>query len=57
MRETIIQFAIQKLLCRSQDYKISGDIKREFAIMSRRLALDFDTIVCNGKEKEAAEGN
>ncbi len=53
----MVQFAIQKLLCGSQDHKISGDTKREFAIMSRRLALDFDTTVCNGKEKQEAERN
>jgi len=53
----MVDFAIQKLLCASKDYKVSGDTRREFAIMSRRLALDFDTTVCDGKEKQEAERN
>ena len=53
----MVDFAIQKLLCAAKDYNISGDTEREFAIMSRRLALDFDTTVCDRKEKQEAELN
>jgi hypothetical protein len=56
VRDTMIDFAIQKLLCCLWPNN-SLDTGRQFAVMSRRLALDFDTTVCDGKEREEAERN
>jgi hypothetical protein len=53
----MVNFAIQKLLCGQPVSRIVGNTELEFAVMSRRLALDFDTTVCNGDDKSSAERN
>jgi hypothetical protein len=53
----MVDFAIQKLLCGQPMSRIVGNTELEFAVMSRRLALDFDTTACNGEEKSDAERN
>jgi hypothetical protein len=50
-------FAIQKLLCGQPISRLIGNTELEFAVMSRRLALDFDTTFCNGEDKSEAERN
>jgi hypothetical protein len=53
----MVDFAIQKLLCGQPISRIIGNTELEFAVMSRRLALDFDTTFCNGEDKSEAERN
>ena len=59
VQDTIVIFAIEKLLCRSWTggEHLAISIGEQFAVMSRRLALDFNTAVCSGSVRRNAENN
>jgi hypothetical protein len=59
VQETIIIFAIEKLLCRPWrgGQHLATSTEEQFAVMSRRLALDFDTAVSSGSIRRNAENN
>ncbi|KAF8523256.1 hypothetical protein BU17DRAFT_85925 [Hysterangium stoloniferum] len=57
VRKTVIRFAIEKLLCRSWQPGMKLGIDEQFAVMSRRLALDFNTTTLSGADRREADAN
>jgi hypothetical protein len=58
VKETIHAFATEKLLCRP--FRSGSDLfstEEKFAVMSRRLVLNFDTSTCEGSNRREAEQN
>ncbi|KAF8497011.1 hypothetical protein BU17DRAFT_72417 [Hysterangium stoloniferum] len=56
-RKTVITFAIEKLLCRSWQPGMKLRVEEQFAVMSRRLALDFNTTALSGADRREADAN
>jgi hypothetical protein len=52
-------FAMEKLLCRpySANQNMATSLEEQFAVLSHRLALDFDTPSCSGSKRRDAERN
>ncbi|KAF8514093.1 hypothetical protein BU17DRAFT_94784 [Hysterangium stoloniferum] len=57
VRKTVITFAIEKLLCRSWQPGMKLRVEEQFAVMSRRLALDFNTTALSGADRREADAN
>ncbi|KAF8512030.1 hypothetical protein BU17DRAFT_69392 [Hysterangium stoloniferum] len=57
VRKTAITFAIEKLLCRSWQPGMKLRVEEQFAVMSRRLALDFNTTALSGADRREADAN
>lgn len=59
VQRTMVVFAMEKLLCRTyQPHECLNASKEElFAILSHRLALDFNTPACSGSRRRSAEKN
>lgn len=59
IKRTIVIFAIEKLLCRpyNPQENMATSLEEQFAVLSHRLALDFDTPSCSGLKRRSAEKN
>lgn len=59
IKRTIVFFAIEKLLCRAYNAQenVATSLEEQFAVLSHRLALDFDTPSCSGSKRRNAEKN
>jgi hypothetical protein len=59
IKRTIVIFAIEKLLCRpyNPQENMATSLEEQFAVLSHRLALDFDTPSCSGSKRRNAEKN
>jgi hypothetical protein len=59
IKRTIVIFAIEKLLCRPYNPKenMATSLEEQFAVLSHRLALEFDTTSCSGWKRWDAERN
>lgn len=59
IKRTIVIFAIEKLLCRTYNPRenMATSLEEQFAVLSHRLALDFDTPSCSGLKRRSAEKN
>jgi len=59
IKRTIVFFAIEKLLCRpyKPQENVATSLEEQFAVLSHRLALDFDTPSCYGSKRRDAERN
>jgi hypothetical protein len=57
--QTMTHFAAEKLLCRQwrADDNMAVTLDEQFAVMSRRLVLDFNTRICSGERRRTAEAN
>ncbi|KAF8523327.1 hypothetical protein BU17DRAFT_63897 [Hysterangium stoloniferum] len=57
VQKMAIKFAIEKLLCRSWHPGIKLTVEEQFAVMSRRLALDFNMTTLSGADRREADAN
>ena len=59
IKRSIVVFAIEKLLCRAYNHEktMATSMEEQFAVLSHRLALDFDTPACSSSKQRNAEKN